>query len=622
MSKKSEHKKPKNSDSTTESATTIIRRETPVFLSNPFFHVLIIAVVGLLIYSNTFEVPFVFDDKPNIIKNQLIRHLKYFTDNTAFESADVSRQVKDFFKTRFIGYLSLAMNYKLHALDVTGYHIFNLAVHITSAGLTYWLIILTLNSPFLSNTTAGRDTPKLYALSGALLFISHPIATQAVTYIIQRFASLATLFYLLSVVMYVRARACRSVTAQVILYVVSVLSAICAMKTKEIAFTIPLCIALYEFTFLEGGLRKRVAYLAPIMLTIVVIPLTLIGSRGALSDAESISRSIGIASAPDISRWDYLITQFRVIVTYIRLLFIPVNQNLDYDYPVYRTLFNFESLISLLFIASIVGLAVYLYVLSARANGKRILRLTAFGILWFFLTLSVEAGIIPIADVIFEHRLYLPLAGFCLVFVSVCIIADDKLKHRWIVPTAVTLIVLTLAVATYRRNNVWHDEISLWSDVAVKSPNKVRPQYDLGVFYERAGDYEKALLQYQRAIALNPNDSEAHYNMGNVYQRQGDFDAAIKHYQAALKLKPDYLEAHNNLGNIWFRQENYQQAIAEYQAVIKLNPDYAEAHNNLGSVYGILGRDDEAIKEFQAALRLNPDDIDARKNLELLLNTK
>ncbi|KJU87414.1 conserved hypothetical protein, membrane [Candidatus Magnetobacterium bavaricum] len=580
-------------------------------------------MVGLLSYSNTFKVPFVFDDKVNISRSPVIKTLKYFTDNSTFDTTDVSQQVKDSLKTRILGVLSLAINYKLHGLDVTGYHIFNLAVHIINAGLVYYLIILTLNSPFLSRIAVEKqDTSKSYALFGALLFISHPIATQAVTYIIQRFASLATLFYLLSVVMYVKARSCRSLPAQVALYAVFVLSAICAMNTKEIAFTLPFSIALYELMFLEGGVKKKISCLIPILLTIPVIPITLIVGNGSLSDTETINRSLSIASSPDINRWDYLTTQFRVIVTYIRLLFLPVNQNLDYDYPVYRSIFNLEILISLLFISSIIAMAIYLYVLSGRADDKRIFRLTSFGILWFFLCLSVESSIIPIADVIFEHRLYLPSVGFSLFLVSVYIVAEDKFRHGWIATTAVTLIVLTLAIATYKRNNVWHDEISLWSDVVRKSPNKVRPQYDLGVFYDQSGDFEKALIQYQRAIELNPKDSEAYYNMGNVYQKQGDLDAAIKKYQTALKLNPDYFEAHNNLGNILFKQGQYQEAMEQYQEVIRLKPDYADAHNNLGSVYGILGRDDEAIEEFQRALKLNPDDVDARKNLDLLMNTK
>ncbi|MBF0316535.1 MAG: tetratricopeptide repeat protein [Nitrospirae bacterium] len=590
-------------------------------------HVVIIAVVGLLIYSNTFDVPFIFDDDFNIAGNPLIRNLRHFTDNSAFDTVGVSTDIKNFFRTRLIGYLSLAINYKLNGLDVTGYHIFNLVVHIINACLIYQLIILILNTPFFSrngclDTLKDGHTPNSYALPGALLFISHPVATQAVTYIVQRFTSLATLFYLLSVVMYVKAGSCRPLPTRAVFYALSVTSALCAMKTKEIAFTLPMVIVLCEFMFFDGGVKKRLVYLTPILLTLLVIPLTLIDNRGLLSDTQTINNSISIASSQDINRWDYLITQFRVVVTYMRLLFLPVHQNFDYDYPIYGTLFNIEILGSLFLILSVMVSGIWFFILSHGGDDKRIFRLAAFGISWFFLCLSVESGIIPIADVIFEHRLYLPMVGFSLVFVTGYIIAVNKLKTGWITTTAVILITLTLAVATYERNGVWHDKITFWLDVVKKSPNKARPHLNLGAFYAEAGDLNAALTHYQTALSLNPNYPEAHNNIGNIYEKQGDINAAIRAYQTAINLQPKYLVAHSNLGNIRFRQGQYQEALAHYQTVLTLRPDYAEAHYNLGSAYGMLGRDNEAIKEFQTALRLNPDDADARKNLEILINTQ
>ncbi|MBF0343505.1 MAG: tetratricopeptide repeat protein [Nitrospirae bacterium] len=598
--------------------------ERPPFYANPYLHILLLVVVGFLIYSNTFEVPFFFDDDFNIVGNSLIKDLRYFTDTSAFESAQAIQGIKNFFKTRFIGYLSLAINYKLNGLDVTGYHVFNLFVHVINAILLYYLIVISLNTPFFSKN-ASLDTLKgkyIYALLGAVLFISHPVQTQAITYIVQRFASLATLFYLLSVVMYVSFRLSAPLhTRRYGFYALSILSSLCAMKTKEISFTIPLTIAIYELMFLEGSPKKRVLSLAPLFMTMLVIPLTLIGSKGSLSDVEGIGRSIGIASSQSIDRGDYLITQFRVIVTYIRLLFLPAAQNLDYDYPVYRTLFSVEIIFSMLFLFSIIGLAIYLYVLSGRIGERRFFRLTSFGILWFFVSLLVESSIIPIADVIFEHRLYLPSVGFCFVLTSGYIIIMDRQETKWFVNAVLIMGLLTLSVATYKRNEVWRNKISMWSDVVSKSPNKARPHYNLGVFSGEAGDIKTAFSQYQIALKLNPDYIEAHNNIGYIYEGRGNLDEAIKEYQTAIKLFPDYAEAHNNVGNVCYKLGKHDEAIKEYQKAIKLNPNYAVAHNNLGSVYGVLGRNDEALIQFQTALRLNPDFPDAKKNLEILLNS-
>ncbi|MBI4689413.1 MAG: hypothetical protein HY754_03970, partial [Nitrospirae bacterium] len=173
---------------------------------NPAFHLFLIAIVGLLVYSNTFYVPFQFDDIPNIAENYMLKDLtKFWPPGGA----------------RWLGFLTLALNYKLGGLNVTGYHIFNLVIHILNAILVYWLIVLTFKTPYIAMRNAefgfrnsenniphsAFGIPHLeIALFSALLFVSHPIQTQAVTYIYQRFASLATFFYLLSLVMYIKFR--------------------------------------------------------------------------------------------------------------------------------------------------------------------------------------------------------------------------------------------------------------------------------------------------------------------------------------------------------------------------------------------------------------------------------
>ena len=234
----------------------------------------------------------------------------------------------------------------MHGLDVTGYHIFNLVIHLLNALLVYWLIILTFRTPYAS-AYLQKDVLKTSApyrwipLFTALLFVSHPVQTQAVTYIVQRFASLSTLFYLASLVLYIKARGSdSSKKARYAFYAGSIISAILAMRTKEIAFTLPVMAVLYEFMFFRGDIKKRVLYLLPLVLTMFIIPLSMLVTQGGSTGASGIDELTKIAGSVDVSRWDYLNTQFRVIVTYIRLLFFPVNQNLDYDYPIYRTFFT------------------------------------------------------------------------------------------------------------------------------------------------------------------------------------------------------------------------------------------------------------------------------------------
>ena len=228
--------------------------------------------------------------------------------------------------------------------------------------------------------------------------------------------------------MYIKARGLdSSKKAGYLFYAMSIISTILAMRTKEIAFTLPVMIILYEWMFFKGDVRKRLLYIFPFLLTMLIIPLTLMGFKGSpdgVIGVDELTRIAGIG----LSRWDYLITEFRVIVTYIRLLFFPINQNLDYDYPIYRTFLNPEVLLSFLFLLALFGLGAYLFYVSTRTEkGNRLwLRMVSFGIFWFFVTLSVESSIIPIVDVIYEHRLYLPSVGFFLAFMSGMVFIREK----------------------------------------------------------------------------------------------------------------------------------------------------------------------------------------------------
>ncbi|MGK2943733.1 MAG: hypothetical protein ACSLFC_03195 [Desulfuromonadales bacterium] len=207
-------------------------------------------------------------------------------------------------------------------------------------------------------------------LFAALLFVVHPVQTQAVTYIVQRLTSLTTLFYLLSCVLYVQARLQMAQNSEpgpqpqpqpqpqpvplrvIFLFAGSVLMAVLAMKTKETAFTLPLSILLYEIYFFRGPWKRRLLCLLPIMATLLIVPMTVLDIDGATSDILTDSgEQLRVGS--HLSRWDYLVTQIRVIVTYLRLLVYPIKQNLDYDYPIYTTFFTLPILLSFLLLAAL-----------------------------------------------------------------------------------------------------------------------------------------------------------------------------------------------------------------------------------------------------------------------------
>jgi protein O-mannosyl-transferase len=550
---------------------------------------LLLALLAAAVYSNTFWASFHFDDSSSIVANLRIRDFANF---------------RDFSGSRDVGYLSFAFNYHFGQLNVFGYHLVNLLIHIISGFLVYALVRLLFRASD-SSGAARTTTASWIALAAALLFVAHPIQTQAVTYIVQRFASLAAMFYLLTVVCYLYWRLSPPDRKNRNLwYAGALIATILAMKTKETSFTLPFMLLLIEAVFFAPLIRRSWIRLAPFLLTLPIIPLS---HPGALGEGE-----VGLArQTMGISRWDYLLTQFRVITTYLRLLFFPANQNLDYDYPVSHSLFDPPVFFSFLFLSALFVLALYL-LFSSRFTPS-VSRVTAFGILWFFLTLSIESSIIPIRDVIFEHRLYLPSVGFWLAAATVLI---GFLQQRPIVGImAVGALLTVFSVATYQRNKVWQNELTLWSDVVQKSPQKGRGYNNLGLAYADRNRWSEAIQAYKTALVLRPKFAEAHNNLGFASHESGHREEAIREFQTASALKPDYAEPHNNLGNIYQELGRSNEALREYQTAITLNPEFADAHNNLGNVYQELGRRDEAVREFQTALALKPGYAEAHYNL-------
>jgi tetratricopeptide (TPR) repeat protein len=624
-------------------------------------HILCIVVLGLIVYSNTINAPFVFDDKYRVVENPIIKDLGYFLNSSevkVFESYEE-------FRNRYVGYLTFALNYKLHGLNVIGYHVFNIALHVLNAALVYWIVILTFSTPILKRSSLA-DKKEQIALFTGLLFVSHPLQTQAVTYIVQRVACLATTFYLLSLGLYVRWKigkqrderhegdrledptSYQSGILNDAYYLLSLISAALAMKTKEIAFTLPLAVSLYECMFFRDILKKRTIYLVPFLLLMLVVPLSIMDLEAPVSEiVENVNETTKISKTP---RVDYMLTELRVLVTYLRLLVLPVGQNVYYDYPVFHSFFDPQVLFSFIFLSAIMFLAVFLYYRSGIKDHSS--RLIAFGVFWFFLALSVESSIVPLHP-IYEHRVYLPSAGILIALTTLLFLAVDKWRqYRLPLLAILTAVIVVFSATAYARNNVWQSEISLWEDTAGKSPHRARVQNNLGsayisagmfdkaerhlnialalkpdfamaynnlgLLYSAIGQEERALKNQMMAIGLDPEFSGAHYDVGSVYMAMGMPEKAVEHYRAAIKLNPGYAEAYHGLGTAYLKKSAPNSAIESFMTAIRLNPGYVEAHNGLGSAYLKKGKRSEAEVHYLTAIRLKPDFADAHFNLGVI----
>jgi tetratricopeptide (TPR) repeat protein len=635
------------------------------FFENRYVQIFFIVFVSAIAYSNTFHAPFTFDSNPHIPDNPIIKDMKNFFSGVAYRE----------YPRRFIGYFTFALDYRIGGLSVVYYHITNLIIHIFCGILVYFFILQTLKTPYFSKqyavgsmqTEEERKSDSAYclmptaysqfiALFSALIFVSHPIQTQAVTYIIQRFTSLSTMFYLLSMVMYIKARLIqqsaissqqsashpplpleggglgrgwRLYATRYTLYAISIVSAILAMKTKEIAITLPITIMIYDLFFFKTPLKKRLLFFLPLALTIVIVPLGVLYRGQSLKELFDAMLSFKVQT--DMPRSMYLFTQFRVIVTYIRLIFLPINQNLDYDYPIYHSFFEPQVFLSFFFLLSIFGLGIYLllkskqYAVNSKQNSAYALlltpysRLISFGILWFFVTISPQSSIIPIIDVIFEHRVYLPSVGS---FIAIAFASDmvlNKLRNRWhisnrlIIGAAISIIAI-LTMTTFVRNSIWKSEISLWEDVIKKFPDNARALNNISAAYIDAGRYEDAIKSSKKVLLLVPDNANAYNNIGYAYFKLGKLNEAKTALTKAIENKSDFARAYSNIVVVYIRLGDYKKALEAVREEIKLNPA-ASAYNNLSVIYQQLGRYPEAVQAANEAVKRDTSYFIAFNNL-------
>lgn len=554
----------------------------------------LLVLATVLVYANSFDVAFQFDDYINIVKNPFLSTPEKIINPGPVPDPDMW----ELHARRTLGYLSLSLNYKLHGLEVWGYHAVNLLIHLASVLLVYVFVGLLFKTPRARGSALASRASTLAFLC-ALVFAVHPIQTQAVTYIVQRFASMVAMFYLASLVLYLKARMSEKTLSR---NAYSVLMALAAMKTKENAITLPIAAAMLEWVFFPAEpIKKRMAWLGALMLTALVIPTTVILQHLDISDLQEMTmKQTRLGS--DMPRSTYFFTELRVIVTYLRLLVLPINQNLDYDYPLYESFLSAPVVLSFGFLSAMLAAGVLML---RRTDGAW--AVVGFGILWFFLTLSVESSFLPIVDVIFEHRVYLPSVGvICAAVVGASYVAA---RGKWF-GLAVVLILLAacvLGVMAHNRNEIWRDSIRLWQDTASKSPNKARPRFNLGLSFYEKGYYEQAIEHFKRAAEIDPWTASIFNSLGASYYSADNDDLAIASYLKALELEPYYVECMVNLAKAYRHKGLKDKALSYYQRALRHEPEDYDINLSMAKLLLETSRWDEAERTARSLIALYPD---------------
>jgi tetratricopeptide (TPR) repeat protein len=545
--------------------------------------VIAIVILGMLIYANSFDCAFQFDDKHNIV------------DNEAIKSLTSVKQMWDINHSRFLAFYSFAINYHFGQLNVWGYHFVNMLIHLLNASLVFWIVRLLFKSPTLKEHSLAQHQSAI-ALITALLFVSHPLATGAVTYIVQRMASMVAMFYFLSIAFYLKGRL-TSGTKSYMYFAGTALAALFAIHTKENAYTLPMAIVLFEVFFFStkkiaiNFADKKIIFSLIGIIAFIIITLSSFSFSVFNPIPPSTFNSTTITSS------NYFFTQLIVIVKYIQLLIVPINQNLDYDLPIANSIMDGTSLVCGIFLLLLVGLAIYLY------NKNRIV---SFGIFWFFLTLSIESSIIPISDVIFEHRTYIPSFGYFLIIT--CLIYQMLYQKNKTLSTLLFVFLIgSNTILASQRNKVWKDEISLWSDANSKSPNKARPLINLGYAYGNLQQWDKAIVAFSKVNELEPNyHAAAYYNLGIAYWTTGQKEKSMENYSMAIKVDSTYADAYYGRGVCYYYLNDQDNALKDYSKALKYL-QRPELYYNRALIYSYKKMWKEAIADFTRAISTTPD---------------
>jgi tetratricopeptide (TPR) repeat protein len=534
-----------------------------------------LVAAGALLYANSLSAPFVFDD------------LSWINHSRVGEFWSVIASLLDVSRPLLV--LSLAFNYAVGGMDPTGYHVFNIGVHVLAALTLYGIARRSFRCHALSERYG--DSADSLAFAVALIWIAHPLATQAVTYVIQRAESLMALFYLMTLYCVIRSAASKRRSAWSLTAIVC-----CAlgMQTKEVMVGAPLVVWLYDRAFLAGSfaaaLRSRPALYAGLATTWLLLWMTV--EPNALSGGVAWA-GFGLS---EVSAVEYARSQPGVILHYLRLCFWPHPLVLDYGWPAANELVPIlwsTALVSVLGLSTLWALW----------------RLPPIGFLgaFFFLVLAPTSSVLPIIDLAFEHRMYLPLAA---VVAAVVVAVDAALARAsaptWVGVALLVTIVASLSAATVLRNRDYRSVEVLWRTVVDAAPGNYRGQMNLGAALGELNRNEEALVFLRTAIALAPDHPAAHVNLAAALFTLHQLDESEAHLLRALEISPNHAAARRNYDTLRGKRDELEASIERLRAAVQHGPRDAVAQLNLASALLDIGRRDEALRHFLEAIRLDP----------------
>jgi len=561
---------------------------------------LLLAALIFLIYSNTFDAGWYLDDFHNITENPSIQIKTLDWESLAKPIVSGLKEVR---LDRPLARLSFSLNWFFGKDAPEGYHLVNLLIHLLSAWFLYLAMAGLFRSPNLRSVP--WEDADFICLLGTVLWAVNPIQTQAITYIVQRMASMAAMFSILGVYAYAQGRLSGTPAQRWAWGGLCGLAFILGVASKENAIVLPLTLFIVEAAFFQD-LRKQQAR-RRLTIAAVLVGLSLFAA-GVFLFIKGDPFSVLRYGSRFFSPWERLLTQSRVLIFYLSQVFYPAPTRLsiEHDIAISTSLLDpWTTLPSVIAILLLIGFGF------AQLRRRPLL---SFAILFFFVNHLIESSIIGL-ELIFEHRNYLPSLFLFFPVAAGLRYGVNYYRQRSrtmsvVLAGFITLVVIGFGAGTYIRNQTWSSGRLLWEDAAAKAPLSSRPLHNLAwSYYERIGDYPSALHLYQEALTRSKtNTSQEAVILNNVAgfnYSTGNYARALDFWRQALASYPDYPVLLHRMALACIHLGDLDAASGYADRLLAEHPSHATTLNLKGIIALKQGRTKESIGIFGQAIRSN-----------------
>lgn len=559
-------------------------------------------ILGYVVFMNSLGNQMFWDDLDNITNNSYVHDLVFFPNYFSENLLAGSNLGSNYWRPAML--TVWALEYALWGNFSAGFRFINISLHISCAILIYFLISKLFKKPVIS-------------LIVSMIFLIHPLQTEAITYVSGISDPLSTLF-MLGGLLFGLSAVSKEFSIRPLFLLFSALSFILGLMSRETTLLIlPALLVLSLFFYLQEKVALRRVFL---IISKIIWPYLLIGIIYFLLRASVLNFGGTFNLYQEQNEYTSsmvlrFLTFLRVFSQYLLLLIYPHNLHMERIVPIARSISEPDVLM---------GFGLLLWIIITGLLSIKRYPVISFGIFWFLVTLFPVSNIlIPVNSIMYEHWLYLPMIGFFLSLIY----GFYLIYQRFPKVLPVFLIFLTfyisfLGVKTMVRNTEWSDPIKFYNQVLTYSPNSLRILNNLGMSYAEIGDNQKAIVTYERAILVDPKNSVPYHNLGNTYKALGQFDLAIANFEKAISLQPDFLFSYNAMTDLYLKQKDYGNAKKTMVRLLEHTSNKSVIHFNLAQIAITEKNYAEALeylKKAQVIDPTNPNIMAAIREVELIM---